>query len=201
MLFAARILAAACLEIVDEFQGDLREKFDKSKCKETFMDIFWVAGIEALGHQSQLWHVPAAVIRGPEEDRIVSGSRSTVEIQQAAKAALLAGAAEVFRVCEVPEGWNKVEGKQIVAAAIEANTLTTGTDRIDAAFVRLFFVDAPPKSSWRFGTRGLDNTEEAGRKAYAAALVNRAIANKAAVKSHAWSRMPHAAGTLQNVPG
>jgi hypothetical protein len=88
-----------------------------------------------LGHQSQLWRVPAAVIRGLEEDRIVSGSRSTVEIQKAAKAALLAGAADVFRVCEVPEGWNKVEGKQVLAAAIEANTFIIGTDRIDAAYL------------------------------------------------------------------
>jgi hypothetical protein len=33
-------LAAARLELVDEFRGDLREKFDKSKCKETFVNIF-----------------------------------------------------------------------------------------------------------------------------------------------------------------
>jgi hypothetical protein len=133
-------LAATFLEIIDEFLGDLREKFDKSKCEETFVNIYFVAGIEVLEHQSQLWRVPAAVLRGLEEDHIVSGSRSTLEIQQAAKATLLAGATEVFRVCEVPEGWNKVEGKQVVAAAVETNTFIIGTDRIDAALFGFIWV-------------------------------------------------------------
>jgi hypothetical protein len=128
---------AASLELVDEFLGDLREKFDKSKCIETFVNIYLATGIGVLEHQSQLWCVTAAVLRGLEEDRIVSGSRSTVEIQQAAKATPLAGADEVFRVCEVLEGCNKVEVKQAVVAAIEANTFIIGTDGIDAALRKL----------------------------------------------------------------
>ena len=193
-------LVATMLEIVDEFLGDLREKFYISKCIETCANIFWVAGIEVLGNQSQRWRVRAAILRGLEEDRIVSGSRNRVEIQQAAKAALLAGAAEVFRVCEVPEGWDKVEGKQVVAAAIEANTFIIDTDHIEAALIGSsgLFRDALMKVNEKFSrsrSRAHNNSEAARRKAHVAALVERVKV----IRGHLWSRIPRAAAgvTLQ----
>jgi hypothetical protein len=51
------------------------------------------------------------------------------KIQQAAKAALLAGAAEAFRVRNEPGGWAGAKGKRILTAAIGAGGIDAAADR------------------------------------------------------------------------
>jgi hypothetical protein len=51
------------------------------------------------------------------------------KIQQAAKAAILAGAAEAFRVRKEPGGWSGAKGKRILTAAIGAGGIDAAADR------------------------------------------------------------------------
>ena len=51
------------------------------------------------------------------------------KFQQAAKAALLAGATEAFRVRKEPGGWGGAKGKRILTAAIGAGSIDAATDR------------------------------------------------------------------------
>ncbi len=51
------------------------------------------------------------------------------KFQQAAKAALLAGAAEAFRVRKEPGGWSGAKGKRILTAAIGAGGIDAAADR------------------------------------------------------------------------
>lgn len=51
------------------------------------------------------------------------------KIQQAAKAALLAGATEAFRVRKEPGGWAGPKGKRILTAAIAASAIDAAADR------------------------------------------------------------------------
>lgn len=51
------------------------------------------------------------------------------KVQQAAKAALLAGAAEAFRVRNEPGGWAGAKGKRILTAAIGASAIDAAADR------------------------------------------------------------------------
>lgn len=79
--------------------------------------------------------------RGSSSDSYTSkrsrGGRSTkggeseglAKIQQAAKAALLAGAAEAFRVRNEPGGWAGAKGKRILTAAIGAGGIDAAADR------------------------------------------------------------------------
>jgi hypothetical protein len=51
------------------------------------------------------------------------------KFQQAAKAALLAGATEAFRVRKEPGGWSGAKGKRILTAAIGASAIDAAADR------------------------------------------------------------------------
>ncbi|KAG0649958.1 hypothetical protein D0Z07_3585 [Hyphodiscus hymeniophilus] len=51
------------------------------------------------------------------------------KFQQAAKAALLAGATEAFRVRKEPGGWGGAKGKRILTAAIGAGSIDAAADR------------------------------------------------------------------------
>lgn len=57
------------------------------------------------------------------------GNEGTAKYQQAAKAALLAGAAEAFRVRNEPGAWGGEKGKRILTAAIGAGGIDAAIDR------------------------------------------------------------------------
>jgi len=54
---------------------------------------------------------------------------AAAKLQQAAKAALLAGATEAFRVRNEPGGWGGAKGKRILTAAIGAGGIDAAADR------------------------------------------------------------------------
>jgi hypothetical protein len=56
-------------------------------------------------------------------------SEGMAKIQQAAKAALLAGATEAFRVRNEPGGWSGAKGKRVLTAAIGAGGIDAAADR------------------------------------------------------------------------
>lgn len=56
-------------------------------------------------------------------------SEGTAKFQQAAKAALLAGATEAFRVRKEPGGWDGAKGKRILTAAIGAGGIDAAADK------------------------------------------------------------------------
>ncbi|KAG4032199.1 hypothetical protein MFRU_007g01110 [Monilinia fructicola] len=64
--------------------------------------------------------------RGRSKSRAPEG---TAKYQQAAKAALLAGAAEAFRVRNEPGAWGGEKGKRILTAAIGAGSIDAAIDR------------------------------------------------------------------------
>jgi len=57
------------------------------------------------------------------------GGEGAAKFQQAAKAALLAGATEAFRVRKEPGGWGGEKGKRILTAAIGAGGIDAAADR------------------------------------------------------------------------
>jgi hypothetical protein len=56
-------------------------------------------------------------------------SKGAAKFQQAAKAALLAGATEAFRVRKEPGGWGGAKGKRVLTAAIGAGGIDAAADR------------------------------------------------------------------------
>lgn len=58
-----------------------------------------------------------------------AGGEGAAKFQQAAKAALLAGATEAFRVRNEPGGWGGAKGKRILTAAIGAGGIDAAADR------------------------------------------------------------------------
>jgi hypothetical protein len=68
--------------------------------------------------------------RSRRRDKSRGGEGGNVaKFQQAAKAALLAGATEAFRVRKEPGGWSGAKGKRILTAAIGAGGIDAAADR------------------------------------------------------------------------
>ena len=71
-------------------------------------------------------HSKRSKSRGGGKDAPAEG---VAKFQQAAKAALLAGATEAFRVRKEPGGWGGAKGKRILTAAIGAGGIDAAADR------------------------------------------------------------------------
>jgi len=126
-------------EIDEDYYSSEEEKPKKSRRKSIVEGALGLAGLGAAtkavsgasGKRSR---------RGSGESRVSGRSRSrhgghdkgpegAAKFQQAAKAALLAGATEAFRVRKEPGGWGGDKGKRILTAAIGAGGIDAAADR------------------------------------------------------------------------
>lgn len=136
---------AACIELKQAVEPALRGFFvreiesgnvvngeDIDNLAQAVLTATFVVADELAADQNMSlpWHIDLEILTCLQKNSIVNGSRSTFEVQQLAKAALLAGAAEASRVCEVPEGWSRSKGKKIAAATIGASLVTSGPNRV-----------------------------------------------------------------------
>ncbi|RFU30024.1 hypothetical protein B7463_g6324, partial [Scytalidium lignicola] len=123
-------------EIDEYYSSDdesVKPKQSKSRRKSIVDSALGLAGLGAAAKAAS-----GGRSRRGSDDSHESGRRSrgrdespkgTAKFQQAAKAALLAGAAEAFRVRNEPGGWGGEKGKRIITAAIGAGGIDAAADR------------------------------------------------------------------------
>ncbi|KAL3428000.1 hypothetical protein PVAG01_01509 [Phlyctema vagabunda] len=119
-------------------EEDLRPKRSKSRRKSIVEGALGLAGLGAAakatsGHRRRgsadsYYSDRSTKSRKSRRSRSV-GPEGAAKYQQAAKAALLAGATEAFRVRNEPGGWGGAKGKRILTAAIGAGGIDAAADR------------------------------------------------------------------------
>ncbi|TVY40279.1 hypothetical protein LSUB1_G003116 [Lachnellula subtilissima] len=125
--------------------GDVEEYYsseeEKPKTKSRRKSIVEGAlGLAGLGAAAKATGGSGRSRRGSGDSHRSTRSRSraggrgkspegAAKFQQAAKAALLAGATEAFRVRNEPGGWGGAKGKRILTAAIGAGSIDAAADR------------------------------------------------------------------------
>ncbi len=120
---------------IDEYYSSEEEevKPKKSRRKSFVESALGLAGIGAAAKEVEKKHHSR---RGSADSYRSTKSRSrgkspvgAAKFQQAAKAALLAGATEAFRVRNEPGGWSGAKGQRILTAAIGAGGIDAAADR------------------------------------------------------------------------
>ncbi|KAF8858114.1 hypothetical protein BDZ45DRAFT_674252 [Acephala macrosclerotiorum] len=112
----------------------------KSRRKSIVEGALGLAGLGAAAKATESSHNGGRSRRGSDDDYDDTRSRRSsrgrnkepegaAKFQQAAKAALLAGATEAFRVRNEPGGWGGDKGKRILTAAIGAGGIDAAADR------------------------------------------------------------------------
>lgn len=125
-------------EVAEYYSEDEREREEpkKSRRKSIIEGAMGLAGLGAAakavgGGDKHRSGSPDS--RGSRRSKSRSGRGRSPEgaakFQQAAKAALLAGATEAFRVRKEPGGWGGAKGKRILTAAIGAGGIDAAADR------------------------------------------------------------------------
>lgn len=119
-------------EITEHYTSSEEEKKDEEKPKSRRKSIVEGAlGLAGLGGAA------AALKGGGDKDKSKKDGdkdkggehKGAAKFQQAAKAALLAGATEAFRVRKEPGAWGGAKGKRILTAAIGAGGIDAAADR------------------------------------------------------------------------
>jgi hypothetical protein len=109
-------------DVAESYTSEEEEK-PKSRRKSIVEGALGLAGLGGA----------AAAARGHSDKNGKGGSegegKGAAKFQQAAKAALLAGATEAFRVRKEPGGWGGAKGKRILTAAIGAGSIDAAADR------------------------------------------------------------------------
>jgi hypothetical protein len=129
-------------EVAEYYSSDEEEKPKKSRRKSLVEGALGLAGIGAAAKAVGGSRDKSRSRRGSPDSyssRRSGRSRSrggrgkspegAAKFQQAAKAALLAGATEAFRVRNEPGGWGGAKGKRILTAAIGAGGIDAAADR------------------------------------------------------------------------
>lgn len=108
--------------VTESYTSDEEEK-PKSRRKSIVEGALGLAGLGGA----------AAAVKGHSDKNGKGASdgehKGAAKFQQAAKAALLAGATEAFRVRKEPGGWGGAKGKRILTAAIGAGGIDAAADR------------------------------------------------------------------------
>ncbi|TVY48282.1 hypothetical protein LOCC1_G001427 [Lachnellula occidentalis] len=123
---------------VDEYYSSEEEK-PKTKSRRKSI-VEGALGLAGLGAAAKATGGSGRSRRGSGDSHRSTRSRSraggrgkspegAAKFQQAAKAALLAGATEAFRVRNEPGGWGGAKGKRILTAAIGAGGIDAAADR------------------------------------------------------------------------
>jgi len=120
-------------EVAEYYESEEEQAPKKSRRKSIMEGAMGLAGLGAAAK---------AVGSGVDKDKERARSRSAhgsrggndaegqaAKYQQMAKAALLAGATEAFRVRKEPGGWGGAKGKRILTAAIGAGGIDAAADR------------------------------------------------------------------------
>ncbi|KIN01897.1 hypothetical protein OIDMADRAFT_28030 [Oidiodendron maius Zn] len=106
-------------EVTEHYTSSEEEK-PKSRRKSLVEGALGLAGLGGA----------AAAAKGSGDKNKKDGEhKGAAKFQQAAKAALLAGATEAFRVRKEPGGWGGAKGKRILTAAIGAGGIDAAADR------------------------------------------------------------------------
>ena len=130
-------------EVAEYYSSDESdEKPKKSRRKSIVEGALGLAGLGAVAKAATGGRDQSRSRRGSQDSytsRRSGRSRSrggrgkspegAAKFQQAAKAALLAGATEAFRVRKEPGGWGGAKGKRILTAAIGAGGIDAAVDR------------------------------------------------------------------------
>ncbi|TVY16839.1 hypothetical protein LARI1_G005338 [Lachnellula arida] len=124
---------------VDEYYSSTEEEKPKPKSRRKSI-VEGALGLAGLGAAAKATGGSGRSRRGSGDSHRSTRSRSraggrgrspegAAKFQQAAKAALLAGATEAFRVRNEPGGWGGAKGKRILTAAIGAGGIDAAADR------------------------------------------------------------------------
>jgi hypothetical protein len=128
-------------EVAEYYSSDEEtEKPKKSRRKSIVEGALGLAGLGAAAKATGVGGSGKRSRRGSGESHVSGRSKSraggrgkspegAAKYQQAAKAALLAGATEAFRVRKEPGGWGGDKGKRILTAAIGAGGIDAAADR------------------------------------------------------------------------
>jgi len=123
---------------VEEYYEEEEKTPKKSRRKSIIEGAMGLAGLGAAakavggGGDKDRGRSPDSHRSGRSRSRHGGRARSPegpAKFQQAAKAALLAGATEAFRVRKEPGGWGGAKGKRILTAAIGAGGIDAAADR------------------------------------------------------------------------
>ncbi|KAH8808383.1 hypothetical protein F5884DRAFT_857917 [Xylogone sp. PMI_703] len=121
---------------IDEYysseEEDVKPKRSKSRRKSLVEGALGLAGLGAAAKASGSGRSRRGSDSGESRHRSRGRDESpqgAKKFQQAAKAALLAGATEAFRVRNEPGGWGGQKGKRILTAAIGAGGIDAAADR------------------------------------------------------------------------